>query len=295
MLDVLRNSRLFTWFQADKVDRDSQTPDRVLVVGATGGVGQLVVAQLLQQEYRVRVLARDAAKVERLFSDQVEVTIGNLLQPETLSSALRQVTVVICCTGTTAFPSARWEFNLPDDRGLLTKLTTGFKIYTNRTYREQMAQNSPARVDGEGVMNLVKAIVTKGMQKRLKRFVLVSSCGIMRRKQFPFSVLNLYGVLDAKFQAEESVIQSDLPYTIFRPGRLIDGPYTSYDLNTLLKAKTEGKLGVVLDRGDRLSGQASRIDVAALCVECLRRETTQGQVFEVINRGPRSGAIEWPT
>lgn len=66
-------------------------------------------------------------------------------------------------------------------------------------------------------------------------------CGIQRKDKFPFSILNAFGVLDAKQRGEEAIISSGLPYTIIRPGRLIDGPYTSYDLNTLLKAKTGGK------------------------------------------------------
>lgn len=40
-----------------------------------------------------------------------------------------------------------------------------------------------------------------------------------------------------KFKREsEAVLEgSGLPYTILRPSRLTDGPYTSYDLNTLLQ------------------------------------------------------------
>ena len=43
-------------------------------------------------------------------------------------------------------------------------------------------------------------------------------------------------MLKYKRQAEELLERSGLPWTIIRPSRLTDGPYTSYDLNTLLKA-----------------------------------------------------------
>ena len=33
---------------------------------------------------------------------------------------------------------------------------------------------------------------------------------------------------------------SGLPYTLLRPSRLTDGPYTSYDLNTLLQVGRAG-------------------------------------------------------
>ena len=94
-------------------------------------------------------------------------------------------------------------------------------------------------------------------------------------------------------KGEEAIINSGLPYTIIRPGRLIDGPYTSYDLNTLLKATTEGKLGVVLGTGDKLTGQTSRIDVAAACVESIQNSDSERKVCEIINQGARPSMINW--
>ena len=44
------------------------------------------------------------------------------------------------------------------------------------------------------------------------------------------------GVLKWKKEGERLLQGSGLPWTIVRPNRLTDGPYTSYDLNTLLKA-----------------------------------------------------------
>lgn len=51
------------------------------------------------------------------------------------------------------------------------------------------------------------------------------------------AILNLFGVLTLKRQAEQFLAASGIPYTILRPSRLTDGPYTSYDLNTLLQAR----------------------------------------------------------
>lgn len=42
-------------------------------------------------------------------------------------------------------------------------------------------------------------------------------------------------MLRYKRDAEVYLEHSGVPYTIVRPGRLTDGPYTSYDLNTLLQ------------------------------------------------------------
>ena len=149
---------------------------------------------------------------------------------------------------------------------------------------------TPAIADGQGVKHLIKA----AQQLAVQRFVLVSSLGVERKDQFPFNVLNAYGVLDAKAMAESALRNSGLKYTIVRPGRLIDGPYTSYDLNTLIKASTDGKQGVVLGSGDRLLGQTSRKDVAAVCVECLQTTAVANKTFEIINQGERPAAIAWP-
>lgn len=263
--------------------------DRVLVAGATGGVGQLVVARLVKQGWAVRVLTRSREKAQQMFADQVEGAIGDIRQAETLPDAMQGITHIVCCTGTTAFPSARWDFDQPIGNGFQAFQSWG-KIFLDRNYRHAHAKNSPEQVDAIGVKNLVNAA-----PRDLQRFVFVSSCGVEHRTQFPYSILNAFGVLDAKQQGEAAIVQSGLPYTIIRPGQLIDGPFTSYDLNTLLKATTGGKQGIVLGTGDTLTGQTSRIDVAAACVESLRNPATVNKVFEIVNKGDRPGTIDWPT
>lgn len=256
--------------------------DLVLVVGATGGVGQLVVGKLLEKGVKVRILMRNAEKAKKMFDDKVEVFVGDIREPNTLPPAVDGVTHIICCTGTTAFPSARWEFDPQPN------FWEWGQIFLDSNYREAKAKNTPAKVDAEGVANLVAAA-----PRNLSRFVFVSSVGILRKDQPPFSILNAFGVLDAKQKGEEAIINSGLPYTIIRPGRLIDGPYTSYDLNTLLKATTGGKLDVVIGKGDTLVGDASRIDVAAACVESIFYSASEGQVFELVNKGTRPAKVDW--
>lgn len=261
---------------------------RVLVVGATGGVGQLAVANLLEKGLPVRVLTRNTNKAQQMFNQQVEAVVGDIRKPETLPPAMSGINAIICCTGTTAFPSERWEFELPRNLNPFENLQTWAKIYFNSDYRQSIAKNSPIQVDAVGVRHVVDAA-----PKDLQRFVFVSSCGIERKDKPPYSILNAYGVLEAKKLGEEAIKNSGLPYTIIRPGQLIDGPYTSYDLNTLIKATTEGKKGVVIATGDTLSGQTSRIDVAAACVECLNYSSTERKIFELINQGTRPAALNW--
>lgn len=268
--------------------QEPRAKDLVMVAGATGGVGQLTVGKLLEKGLSVRVLTRNADQAQKMFDNQVEIALGDIRQPTTLSRAVENVTHIICCTGTTAFPSTRWDFDRVDEFKGLRGLVEWCKIYLDPKYSRAKAKNSPEQVDAQGVSNLVVAAA-----KDLKRFIFVSSCGILRKNKPPFSLLNAFGVLDAKQKGEAAIIRSGLPYTIIRPGRLIDGPYTSYDLNTLLKAKTGGKLAVVVGTGDTLVGETSRIDVASACVECIDNKATEGKIFELVNKGPRPLMIDW--
>lgn len=248
----------------------------------------MTTAKLLEKGYRVRVLTRSATKAEQMFAKQVEVALGDLLDPATLPTAMADIDALICCTGTTAFPSEKWQFQFESDANSPQRLLGWAGLLVNRDERQRKARNGPQQVDAEGVKALVAAA-----PRSLNRFVFVSSCGVERKDQFPYSVLNAFGVLDAKQEGEQAILTSGLPYTIIRPGRLIDGPFTSYDLNTLLKASTNGKQGVVLGTGDRLNGQTSRIDVAAACVECLTAPSTINKTFEIINQGSRDAALNW--
>jgi uncharacterized protein YbjT (DUF2867 family) len=262
--------------------------DRVLVTGATGGVGQLVVARLIEKRMPVRVITRGVERAQKMFEGKVEAIAADTRHPETLPPAMQDVGYIICCTGTTAFPSEKWDFDVSQTANPVEKFLEWSRIYFDGEYRRTKAKNGPEQVDAEGVRNLVSAA-----PEDLKRFVFISSAGVERKDQFPYSILNAFGVLDAKQKGETAITASGLPYTIIRPGRLIDGPYTSYDLNTLLKATTNGKQGIVLGTGDTLNGQTSRIDVAAACVECLNNPVTENMVIEIINQGPRPAAIDW--
>ncbi|XP_010921929.1 uncharacterized protein At5g02240 isoform X1 [Elaeis guineensis] len=239
----------------------------VLVVGGTGGVGQLIVASLLSRNTKLRLLLRDPTKATSLFGKQDENTLqvwqGDTRIPSDLDPAIFEgVTHVICCTGTTAFPSKRWD-----------------------------GDNTPERVDWEGVRNLVSAL-----PPTLKRLVLVSSVGVTKFNELPWSIMNLFGVLKFKKMGEDFVRSSGLPFTIIRAGRLTDGPYTSYDLNTLLKATAGKRRAVVVGQGDKLVGEVSRLVVAEACIQALDMEFTQGQIYEINSvegEGPGRDPEKW--
>ena len=66
--------------------------ETILVTGATGYIGGRLVPRLLQEGQRVRVMVRSRPRaLGRPWSDQVEVAVGDVLNPQTLSEALAGV------------------------------------------------------------------------------------------------------------------------------------------------------------------------------------------------------------
>ena len=87
-----------------KAERNSignQTIDpvkTVLVVGATGSIGRLVVEVALEHGYAVRALVRDRAKA-RKFPTEVQVAVGDITRPETLPGAVEGVNAIVFTLG----------------------------------------------------------------------------------------------------------------------------------------------------------------------------------------------------
>lgn len=112
-------------------------PDRILVAGATGGTGQLIVAKLRSLDHPVRAFVLDLAEALELLPPEIELVQGNAVDPAALPPAVHDVRAVICAIGS----------------------------------RVPLGDNRPERVDYEGVRNLVHAACDAGVT----RFVLISS------------------------------------------------------------------------------------------------------------------------
>lgn len=157
-------------------------PDAVLVAGATGGTGQHVVQQLLDQGYTVRALARDGDKARAMFGESVEVVVGDVTDPASLAPAFAGVSQVISAIGASA----------------------------------KAGPGSPEFIDYGGNNNLVDAAVAANVQQ----FVLVSSMGVTHETH-PLNKI-MGNVLIWKMKNEDYLRASGLNYTIVRPGGLTD-------------------------------------------------------------------------
>ena len=134
-------------FQPDQSKNYSQTTNMViLVAGATGGVGKRVVRQLLDRNYSVRALVRDAAKAREILGDKVDLFEADITLPETLKPAMMQgVSRVICCTGTKVQP-------VEGDTPTREKYYQGVKFYLPEVV------DTPELVEYQGMQNLVKVV-----------------------------------------------------------------------------------------------------------------------------------------
>ncbi|MEH2274897.1 MAG: NAD(P)H-binding protein [Nostoc sp.] len=110
---------------------------KAFVAGATGETGRRIVQELIARNIPVRALVRDVEKARGILSPEVELVVGDVLQPESLTAGLGDSTVVLVASG------AKPSFD-----------PTG-----------------PYKVDFEGSKNLVDAAKVKGIE----HFVFVSS------------------------------------------------------------------------------------------------------------------------
>jgi len=76
----------------------SNQPMTILVIGATGSIGSLVVEEALRQGHSVRALVRSQEKARQLPA-KAEAVIGDLTRPDTLDSAVKGIDAIIFTHG----------------------------------------------------------------------------------------------------------------------------------------------------------------------------------------------------
>jgi uncharacterized protein YbjT (DUF2867 family) len=207
----------------------------VLVAGATGGTGSEVVRELLDKGYRVRAFVRNADKARTTLGEDIEYAVGDVRERTTIDAALEGVGALISAIG-----AGRGD---PD--------------------------NGPEFVDYGGVRNMAEAAAAAN----LRQFVLVSSMGVTQEDHVLNKMFN--NVLIWKFKGEEALRASGVPYTIVRPGGLIN--------------EAGGQKSVAFAQGDDETGAIPRADVARVCVAALGSPDALNTTFE-INSGKSAPA-----
>ena len=185
MIGLLAAVALMTVGCAQEVETPEAPKPLVLVAGATGGTGSLVVAELQKQGYPVRAFVRSTAKAAERLGADVEAVAGDLKDTASIAAALDGVGAVINAAGAGGGGSG---------------------------------DNTPEKVDYEGARNLADAASAAGVD----HYVLVSSRGVTDDDHFLNQMFD--NVMLWKRRGEEAVAASGVPYTIVRPGGLSDDP-----------------------------------------------------------------------
>ena len=254
------------WMRSTRLGAAIAPGDTVLVVGGTGGVGQLVTSKLLP-DYQVRVTSRDKERGEETIGTNeiknLQVMEFDLISGSDaqLQEALQGVSALVISVGTTAFPTMKWR-----------------------------GGNTPEAIDKVAVERLAEAA---SKIDSVKRIVLLTSVGVDRTDEMPFVVLNLFGVLDAKKAGEEAVKATaaknpKIDYAIVRPGRLVGGPFTNLDVARLMQIEGGAENGVDVAAGDALLGDCKRDACAEAVVQCLVNAACQNVEFSIVSNDDKA-------
>jgi uncharacterized protein YbjT (DUF2867 family) len=159
--------------------------DTVLVIGATGKSGALIVERLLADGYAVKALARDPATAAEKVAKGAEIVKGDVRDAASLRAATMGARKVVFAASASA--GGRGD-----------------------------ASNLPEKVDYEGVKHAVDAAKAAGAD----HVVLLSSAGVTH----PDHPLNarFNNVLQWKLKGEDYLRASGLAYTVIRPLGLRD-------------------------------------------------------------------------
>ena len=168
---------------------------KLLVLGATGRTGRLIVEEALNQGYDLNVLMRDKNKMS-FNSKSVKVFQGTPARRTDLAAAMEGCEVIISALGIARASDAPWS-----------------KLITPKNFISESMKNVIAEAD----------------QQNLKRLITISAWGVGEtKKEIPFwlrwliDYTNL-GPVYAEHESQEKLLaSSDLKWTAVRPVALND-------------------------------------------------------------------------
>jgi uncharacterized protein YbjT (DUF2867 family) len=203
--------------------------DEILVFGASQRTGLEVTKILAGRGDKVRAFVRPTSDIAELQKLQIEFATGNALDADSVDAAFATANIsAVICT-----------------------------IGGSRT---------EPRPDVEGTQNIVASALRHGVQ----RMVLVTAIGagdsraVLTENAWKF----LGPVMEMKTKAEACLTESNLQWSILRPGGMASEPATG----TAIKTEDHTVMGMI-----------QRADLAALVVECLDDAQTIGKIYHTID------------
>lgn len=265
-------------------------PLQVLVTGASGRTGQLVLQGLLDDpRFDPKALVRSVSSGKKLrkavpktdLNQIVVCDVTELASDAEAPHAVDDCTAMVICTS--AVPTVSKRSLLVNFLKIPFNLMRGKKAIDFRSLRFVWKNGGhPEKVDYEGQVAQIDLAKKLGM----KQVVVVSSMGGTN----PSNFLNRVGknpdgtghgdILLWKRKAERYLVESGLDYTIIHPGGLVDTP--------------AGEEDFVIDVDDKLMQEKkrsiSRADVANLCIAALSAAQGKKVSLDCITRPVEEGA-----
>ena len=228
---------------------------RVLVTGATGKTGSLVLQKLRDEpdEFEAIGLARSPIKAEELF-DSKGFVIGDIKDKSSLNSAISGCEALVILT------SAVPKMIAPPAQG-------------QRPEFEFVPGGLPEEVDWLGQKNQIDAAKQAGV----KHIVLVGSMGDTN-PDHPLNRIGNGNILIWKRKAEQYLIDSGIDYTIIRAGGLLD---KQGGVRQLLVGKDDALLN---NPPDGIPTSIPRADVASVAVRALTEPNARNKAFDIISK-----------
>ena len=208
----------------------------VLIIGASKGIGLETTRQALDAGYDVRALAR-SANTMALSNPRLEKVPGDALKTENIEAALVEVDVVIQTLGVGLGDLIR-----------------------------------PVHLFSDATRVLIAAMKSQGV----KRLICVTGFGagdsrasISCLQRLPFQIVFGHAYDDKSLQ-EQLIKESELDWTITRPGVLISGPRTGH--YRILSESSQWRNGII-----------SRADVAEFLIRQIKDQTYIHETPVLIN------------
>ncbi|MGK7954545.1 MAG: SDR family oxidoreductase [Crocosphaera sp.] len=229
---------------------------RILVTGATGRTGSLVIKKLREssEQFEVVGLGRSEDKIKELFGSTEGFFTGSITDQSTVETAMKGCDTLVILT------SAVPKMKAPPQEG-------------ERPEFEFEPGGMPEEVDWIGQKNQIDVAKNFG----INHIILVGSMGGTNTNH-PLNKIGNGNILIWKRKAEEYLINSGIDYTIIRAGGLLDKPGGKRELivgknDTLLTNPPNG-----------IPTSIPREDVAELVVQALVENEAKNKAFDVISK-----------
>jgi putative NADH-flavin reductase len=202
---------------------------KLLVFGASGGTGRLLVDEALEQGHTVTAFARDPAKIRQVH-DHLRVARGDILDAASVDAAVAGQDGVLSALGTRlpikvilAIIAATQIIVHAVDLSRLLRLLVEVGI----PILSILLLSRRTTVISDGTRNIVRAME----RDHIRRFVCESSLGVGDSKWKMGFIHNLVGIplflrnVFADKEAQEKIIEaSAIDWVIVRPTVLTNGP-----------------------------------------------------------------------